>query len=226
MSTAEPLEVHRYPAEHTAEVIATGSTVEAVAGSAAVVLAILGLAGVSPAFLAAIATIAVGAALLSEGGAIATRYSELLSEITESGLDSAELGAGTTTEFMGGVAGIVLGILALLGVSRWPLLSVAAIVFGGSLLLGSTLVSELNRLTVVTRMRSRGKQMDGVTREAVKAAVGTQVLVGLGAAVLGILGLIGISAHALTLVAFLSVGGAILFSGSALSARLQRAVSA
>ncbi|HKK27243.1 MAG TPA: hypothetical protein VKB18_04115 [Gemmatimonadota bacterium] len=209
-----------------ARVVAGGSTVEAVAGGGAVVLAILGLSGVSPAFLAAIATIAVGAALLSEGGAIATRYSELVSELSESSMDDTELGAGMTTEFLGGIAGIVLGILALLGVSRWSLMSVAAIVFGGSLLIGSTLVSELNHASLAARARRHGKEMHGVARQAVKAAVGTQVLVGLGAAVLGILALIGLTPHVLTLVAFLSVAGATVLSGSAVSARFQRAVSA
>jgi len=213
-------------ARDAADVVARGSTVEAVAGSGAVILAILGLAGVSPAFLAAIATIAAGAALLSEGGAIATRYSDLVSELSRSSVEGGELGAGMSSEFMGGIAGLVLGILALLGVSRWPLMSVAAIVFGGSLLIGSTLVSELNDLTVAVRARRRGEEAGGVARQAVKAAVGTQVLVGLGAAVLGILALIGLAPHALTLVAFLSVGASTLLSGSAVSARLQRAVSA
>lgn len=222
MSTASRAESMPSQRE-AARAVAGGSTVEAVAGGGAVVLAILGLSGVSPAFLAAIATIAVGAALLSEGGAIATRYSELVSGAS---MDGSELGAGMTTEFLGGVAGIVLGILALLGVSRWPLMSVAAIVFGGSLLIGSTLVSELNHASLAARARSRGEEMDGVARQAVKAAVGTQVLVGLGAAVLGILALIGLTPHVLTLVAFLSVAGATVLSGSAVSARFQRAVSA
>jgi len=86
-----------------------GEIVPPGAGSGAAVPAILGLSGVSPAFLAAIATIAVGAALLSEGGAIATRYSELVSESSDASMDDTELGAGMTTEFPGGIAGIVPG---------------------------------------------------------------------------------------------------------------------
>src|SRR5690348_4056182 len=50
----------------------SASASEAVAGIVAIVLTILGLAHVSPTFLAAVATIAVGVALISHGGMVAT----------------------------------------------------------------------------------------------------------------------------------------------------------
>jgi hypothetical protein len=63
--------------------VATGlatesSAVEAIGGAAAVVLGILGLAQISPMYLAPIATIVVGVALWFEGAAIVARYSRLV----------------------------------------------------------------------------------------------------------------------------------------------------
>ena len=52
----------------SAKVVAGGSIIEAIAGLAAVALSIIALAGVLPGYLAAIATIAVGVALLAQGG--------------------------------------------------------------------------------------------------------------------------------------------------------------
>ena len=80
------------------------------------VLAILGLAGVVPMYMAFIATIVLGVALLFEGWALASRYSKLLSEMGGGLLTATELGGGITAEFLAGAAGVALGILALLGV--------------------------------------------------------------------------------------------------------------
>jgi hypothetical protein len=63
--------------ESMAKTVATGSGAEAVAGGAALVLAILGLAGLLPMVLASIAVIAVGAAFLFQGAAVAARHRRL-----------------------------------------------------------------------------------------------------------------------------------------------------
>ncbi len=87
------------------------------AGSVAVIaLAIAALAGVQPYLLAGIATIVLGAAVLIEGGVL-------------DGREVIERGELASTEFLGGFAGIILGILALLGIASMTLLSVAVIVF-------------------------------------------------------------------------------------------------
>jgi len=52
--------------------------IEGIGGAATVVLAILGLTGVMPLELAAIAVIVFGVALGAEGGTIATRFARLL----------------------------------------------------------------------------------------------------------------------------------------------------
>ena len=62
----------------TAALEGSGILIEGIGGAAAVVLAILGLTGVMPLELAAIAVIVFGVALGAEGGTIATRFARLL----------------------------------------------------------------------------------------------------------------------------------------------------
>lgn len=198
------------------ELLAAGSAVEAIGGAAAAVLAILGLAALFPMTLAAVATIAVGAALLAEGAAIAARFARVVGEAGETRREEAELGGGMSAEFVGGATGITLGLLALLAVAPVTLTSVAVIVFGGALLLGSGANWRVSS-ALGTGDTQRGEE---VARQAVSAASGAQVLVALASAVLGILALVGIASETLVLVALLSVGTTIVLSGSALTARL------
>ena len=57
----------------TEKTVATGAGAEAIAGAVALVLAILGLAGIFPPIMSAIAVIAAGAAFLFQGAAVAAR---------------------------------------------------------------------------------------------------------------------------------------------------------
>jgi hypothetical protein len=116
--------------ETMAKTVAMGSGAEAIAGGGALVLAIVGLAGLFPMILASIAVIAAGAAFLFQGAAIASRHRRLA---VEAGGGEAEIETGTSAEIIGGLAGIALGILALVGVEPMALLAVSAIVFGGTL---------------------------------------------------------------------------------------------
>ena len=83
-----------------------------------------------------------------------------------------------TAEVLSGAAGIVLGILALLGIASMTLLSVAAIVFGAALLLGAGATASLNCLIVEHHYRAHevGRRVAGTM---VSGATGAQVLVGL-----------------------------------------------
>ena len=206
--------------QRSEQYVEAGSVFEAVMGAGTVALTILGLAGVLPLYFAAIAVIAVGVGLLSEGGAIAARYNDLLWEAKAAHLDNRSLGSGMAAESVAGVAGIALGILALVGVDPMVLLPVAAIVFGAALLVGSGMTRDLNRYASGPW---GGHETHRLTRGAVSAASGGQLLVGAGAVTLGVLGVIGLSPLLLTLVALLSLGGATLLSGSALGAHLRMA---
>jgi hypothetical protein len=177
--------------------------IEGLAAIAIAVLAILGLTSKSLADeLASVATIVVGVALVAIGAEVISRYSAA----------AAAAGGGIGIEVLGGLVVIVLGILALLDVSRVTLLAVAIIVVGGSLLLGS-------------RLGAPG----GATRDAAIATASAQALVGATGVALGILALAGSTTQpqiTLILVALLGYAGAILLSSAAITGRVVTMVRA
>jgi hypothetical protein len=195
-----------------------GSLAEAVAGAAAAVLAIIGLASGLTQLLMGVTTIVVGVALVFKGASLTSRFSEIVDETCEGRIEMAELGSGTTAESIGGLAGIALGILAVLQIVPVTLTAAAVIVYGGAIMLGAGANARLNRLHV---SRVEGHEFARtVAREAVSTATAVQLLIGLSAITLGILGLVGIASGVLTLVGLLAIGGAILLSGTAVSGRM------
>jgi hypothetical protein len=208
--------------EASLQFVAGGSLVEAIGGLGAVVLGILGLAGVNPQLMAAVSALAIGAALLAEGGSLASRYSALAPDFAGAA-GSQEVGTGLTAELVGGVAGVALGILAILGVDPMILLSASVIVFGAALLIGSSATARVNdlRLSAATGMSERARE---IAREAVSAATGAEVLVGLASITLGVLALVTGLSLSLVLVAMLAVGSAVLLAGSAVGTRIMSVV--
>jgi len=138
----------------------SGSAFELLAGATGVIAALVGLAGAFPIPAAAIATIAVGIALLAQGGTTAARWREA-DHIPDT--ERAEA-VGITTEVAGGLAAIVLGGLALVGVMPRELLPSAMLVLGASLLLSGPAQPELVRDLVPRRWR--------ITREGVRTSSG------------------------------------------------------
>jgi hypothetical protein len=197
--------------ESMAKTVATGAGAEAIAGGAAIILAILGLAGLLPMVLASIAVIAAGAAFLFQGAAVAARHRRLA---LEAGGGEAEIETGMSAEIIGGLAGIALGILALIGIETVALLAISSIVFGGTLLFGSPAVYRAGRA-------EPGEQvLDAIARQTTIGAAGAQALIGIGAITLGILALVGIASQILLLVAALCIAGAALLSGGALTSKM------
>ena len=187
-----------------------------IAGIAAVAISIIGLAHVFPEILVAIATLAVGVALLFEGGAVAARFSYLIREM-ETPEDGVRWG-GLTAEFLAGATGIALGILALLHLTPMVLVPIAAIVYGCALILDSGVN---NRLTALEARKNGVHGLsETVARESATAAANIQMLVGLAAVTLGILALVGFVPMVLSLVAMLGIGGASLLSGSMFGGRV------
>ncbi len=205
-------------AQHrTMGLVSAGSLAEGILGVAAIALSIIGLAGVFSSWMVTIATIVVGGAFLFEGGAMGARFSGLFSS-SGGRVRAFELGGGMTLEFLAGVAGVVLGILALLGIYPMTLVSIAAIVFGGAMVIGMGAHARLNDMQV-------DRACDTVeSRQAARVALtsfsSVQALIGLGGITLGILAVIGLVPLTLTLVAFLGMGFSGLMSGSAVSGRL------
>jgi hypothetical protein len=128
-------------------------------------------------------------------------------------MEAMEIGTGVTTEFAGGLAGIVLGILALIGLVPMVLIPCAVIVFGATFILSSGLT---NRLSYIENY-SRSQQL---SREAVEASSGVQVLVGMAGITLGILALIGFAPMVLSLVGILAIAVGGSLSSAALTSRL------
>lgn len=204
------------PGEKIAEVAAGGSIAEVLAGAAGIVLGILGLAGVYPAYLLPIGIIVLGAALLFEGASIVNRYRRVIRLASAAGSDANA--GGMRIEMLGGIAAIVLGILALIQIAPLVLSSVAAIVFGGAILLGSSAMGRLSHLE--GQYRGWDDATQEMARDTAQAASGLQVLVGIGTIVLGILAVIGIATEILCLVTLLCVGGAVVLSAAALGTRM------
>ncbi|WP_438020402.1 hypothetical protein WMF18_15585 [Sorangium sp. So ce315] len=199
------------------KVLLGGSLAEVACGAATVVLAILALTGTLQGYLVPIATIVLGVALLAHGSAVATRLRDISAGTGAAGWDTRpELGSGAGAELIGGAAGVVLGILALVGIAPAVLLPVAVIVFGGALLLGGGVTADLGALDAP----GAHERLGDVSRQASVAASGLQTLVGAGAVVLGILALVGIDPVVLTLVGLLVLGSAVVLSGTTVSGRM------
>jgi hypothetical protein len=199
----------------TRVVLEGGSSLEALGGLVAIALAVIGIARFEPVTMGGVATVVLGIALLVQGGAIASRWGAELRRLDGKRYDKNELIGGIGTEVFAGVVGIALGILVLAGVMPTVLLPVAAIVFGGALLLGGAAQPELSNVAAPPRVAS--------VQNAVEASGGLMVLVGIAAAVLGILSLLGVGpALTLALIAMLCTGGALLFAGGALATRFMR----
>jgi hypothetical protein len=129
-----------------------------------------------------------------------------------------EVGGGMSAESLAGIAGIVLGILALLGVAPRALCSVALIAFGAGLLFGSVVKGRFASLH--SAHSGFGETTRRIIDESIRASAGGEVLVGVGAVVLGILALLGLNSVTLVLIGFLGVGTALLLSGTAFGARM------
>jgi hypothetical protein len=198
--------------------VLAGSIAEGVVGGGVIVLSIVGLSNILPALMLNIAAIAMGAALLLEGGAISLRFTDLLKESHAGRLQEAEFGVGVTVEFMGGVAGIVLGVLSLVSLAPMVLVPVAVIVFGATLMLGSGATVRLNALEM--EGSSQAPRLKRITHEAVSAAAGVQMLLGLSAVTLGIIAITGTATLTLSLTALLIVGVSGFLDAAAISARM------
>ena len=203
--TSERIHEHARQWEHTA------LTTELLIALGAVVLSIIAIVGVFPSQLAAIAVIAIGAILLFQGAAMVLYYGELLYDAgAGKTTNRMEVSQGIATEFLVGTAGIILGVLGLLGILATTLTSAAVVAFGGALLLTSGELAWRNEL--IARESEPMRQAIG---QICSAAAGAQVLVGLASIVLGILGLVGMASTTMALIAVLTIGVLILLRSSA-----------
>lgn len=206
----------------SAAALARGPSLELIAGAAAVVLVIVGLAGYLPFYMTSIAAIAIGGALLAHGAAVTARRADTTrraaGDRTEPRPEPIDLGGSAGGEFLGGAAAIVLGILALAGALPGVLLPVAAIVVGGTILLGAPAQPDVAPIAP-----ERDPRRSRLTADTAERSSGGVVLAGLAAIVLGILALVGVGPVLILVeVALLAVGVALLVGGGAMIARFGR----
>lgn len=221
--------LERFAEKRVLEVESGGAAVEAIGGLGVVVLSILGLVGLAPEPLAAIAGIVFGVAVLAQGAAVASEYSALFSRMSGGG--AIELGTGMTVEITAGGAAIVLGILALLGIAPLILLPALIITGGAALILTTGTLQRLNHLKMAASASTEVSEQ--MTRVTAASAAGGQLLVGVAAIVLGIVAFASLPMAAagaaagtpagmgltLTLVGLLVIGASIAISGGALAGR-------
>ncbi len=204
-----------------------GTSAEVIVGAGAAVLAVLGLIGLLPQLMAAIAAIAIGAGILFEGAAVASRMRAARGE-TDGVQARRAAGGGITAEMLAGASGIVLGILALVGILPLVLLPIAALVYGATLLLIGLSRPAMIQVTRPNVPQRRAEDRAQALSEAAAASSsGALGLAGAAAAVLGILVLADVAPAITTvLIATLVVGAALLVSGSSLAMGLGRTVRA
>jgi hypothetical protein len=216
------------------DIEAGGPAVEAAGGLAVIVLTVIGLAGTAPTFMASIAGIIIGVALLAQGGTIAAAFSRMLQKISGGALGASEAGGGMTLEVLGGGAAVVLGILALIGENPMVLIAVLVLGAGATLMFSAGTMQRLNDLKVEGSAASEPARR--VAHMAASSTVSAQILAGLTAVVLGILALVyhpaatagaapGSANTMLALVGLLVLGAAIALSGMAFTGKLTRMLS-
>ena len=193
-----------------------GLLTESAVGIAVIALAIIALAGVSVDVMASIATIVIGVGLIVQGFNSGAEEAKLTQPASANAPD-ATLGGEAMVHCAGGLTGIVLGILALVGVNTAHLLAPALIVFGSSLLLGGFISMRPRTM----RVASGAMEQQMVTYQTSPAISGLEALAGLAAIILGILSVIMTPFGVPVLVGFLAVGAALLvvsasFAGAAL----------
>lgn len=212
----------------------TSAAAEAIGGLAVVVLAILGLAGLVPIYLAGISGIVFGVTALAQGTAIAAEYQNIYSRFRGGNhTGSIELGGGMTIEVVAGGSAIVLGILSLIGAVPDILLPALVITGGAALMLSAGSVQRLNNLKLTAADEADPTLQ--VTHAATAGVVAGQVLSGIAAAVLGIIALASLHTSAaagaataasgapiwliLTLVGLLVLGASQMLTGGSLVSR-------
>ncbi len=146
----------------------------------AIVLSIIGLANYSL-MASAVAVIMLAVVFMLEGGTM-VRFFRLSHRKRETGAQTVELSA----EIVAGVAGLVLGIMAIMGYIPITMISIAVIVYGAALILGAAFAPTFG--AVGTKLERQST---------------FEILTGVAGLTLGILAVIGIYPLILSLVAII-----------------------
>jgi hypothetical protein len=199
--------------KNTARVESSGFFSDSLISAGVVTLAIIGLVGILPLYMVAIGIIAMGSVFLLQSSTLGVQFSN----VAQRGIQKTEAGTGITSEAVGGIGGIVLGILALLGIYANALIPIAIIGFGATLILSAGVPNQMNDWVDESSIQRESSRR--MSRYSSTSISGLQFLVGLGGITLGILGLLGFSPILLSLVALIGIGGSELLSSGFVGVR-------
>jgi hypothetical protein len=196
------------PRESVEKTVATGTLVEGLAGTCSAALAIIALLGTSPLTLTAIGVIILGGAILFSAGGFAAMLGRLRSRLRWGEL----VAGGVGLDALIGAAVIAGGILVLANVVPMTLLPVSIIVLGGCYLLASGGLQFF--------LAGPGTAFSVSAGTAAGGATAAEILVGLGAAALGVLALAGLQTLLLSEIAVLALGLGVLAKCMAFSTHM------
>jgi hypothetical protein len=205
----------RRPEAVTRTVLAGGSSLETLGGLVAFAAAIIGFAS-APFQMTGIAILAIAIALFAQGIAIVARWSDAMQRIEGTRAKRQEVVGGVSTEIFAGLAGVVLAVVGLAGLYPLIVYPAALTLFGGALLLGGGAQPDLVYLAP-----DKNARFARLTFDAIQTSGGIMVLVGVAAAVLGVLALLEVGPIlTLCLVGLLAIAASLVFAGGVLTARL------
>jgi MFS family permease len=202
--------------------IVAASVIQAIIGVGVATIAILGLAHLASIVFVSIAAIAVGTAVMFQGGMISARYHVAVSEEERNEYGRKVRGwAQVGVMYLAGIAGITLGILSLLGFVPTVLVPAALVALGISLLFGSAVSARLNAKDMVRFSGEAEKQEMEMLRERGLFSAGVQSVAGVAAVGLGVLALAMVFPIELSLIAVLALGFGLFLNGAVLSRMMQ-----
>jgi hypothetical protein len=196
--------------------LATGMLLGGFFGFLASLLAALGLMGTNPALMLIMAILALGLAAMESAATVSGRMHCLRSYLRDSRVDLWKLGSRTANVRIGAAFGILLALLAGLGVSPAVLAPVAIIILGVALTVITGVLSRVNTLW----MEVTSPLFVRLTAYMVTATAFIQNVACLAAVVLSIMDLSGVKMAMLNLIAVLALGIAKFIIGAALTTRM------
>ncbi len=194
--------------------IVSDATIGSMWAIGALILTILGLSGVLPAYMLGVSCIVVGATFLMLASigitwALMFRFAE-----HSEAWDRFLLRTGVTAVFAAGFAGIALGVLNLIFPTVLSLTAIAIIAMGAGLMWHSAVMSSVSRFTRQSVEQRRPRGFFGIM--TLSLAPVRNFVVGAGGVVLGILALVGLVPVVFTLVGLLALAAGLIFTLSTL----------
>ncbi len=187
--------------------VVAGATIGSMWALGAVVLGILGLAGLLATYMFSVAAITLGSAflMLAAVGRVWTRMFRF--EEYRVAWDRFAFSTGQSLVVIAGLAAIALGILHLLFPAATVLGGVAILALGAGLVCHSAVMRRIGGFT--SQGVGPAEADRPVVINALSVAPVRDFLVGLGVVALGVLTILGLAPMVLGLVAVLALGGAV-----------------